>query len=338
MIENKKIKLKVVSLCSGVGCQERGIQNTPCFEPEVVATSEINKDAVLAYAAVHCGLTNKLANNYPDYPSMDEMKQHLTDINLGYNPEKDLKYNWFKSGKKFDENVKKYWLACKLSNNLGDVSNIEQLPDADVWFMSFPCQSISVAGKLRGMSPDSGTRSSLVWQTIRLLQKAQETHTLPKYMMLENVKNLVGKKFIKDFNTFNGLIEEFGYNVYWQVINGKDTGVPQNRERVFAVYIRKDIDTGLFTFPQPFDNGLRLKDVLEEHVDEKYYINTEKAQKLIDKLIEDGVLEDHKCDQKPIDLSINKPKEIDIANCVSARTDRGISNRLQEGSGVCEIQ
>ena len=334
----EKKKISVISLCSGIGCSERGIRNTPCFDLEVVATSEINKDAVIAYAAIHCGLTDEMVNTYDRYPSIEEMKQHLTSINLGYIPEKNEKYNWFKSGKKFDKNVKKYWLACHLSKNLGDVSMVKQLPKADVWLLSFPCQSISVAGKLNGLDPDSGTRSSLVWQTHRLLDEAKKTNTLPKYMMLENVKNLVGKRFIKDFNTFNSIIEEFGYNVYWKVINGKDTGVPQNRERVFAMYIRKDIDTGKFTFPHPFDNGLRLKNVLEEHVGEKYYINTEKAQTLIKKLIDDGVLENYNSQSKGVDLSVNNPKEIEIANCVSARTDRGISNRLAEGSGVCETQ
>ena len=216
-----KIKLRVNTLCSGIGAQERGIENSGVFDLEVVSTSEINKDAIVCYAAIHNGLTNDLIQSYKDYPSIDEMKQYLTDLNIGYEPEKDKKYDWFKSGKKFDENVKKYWLACKLNNNLGDVSNIEELPEADLWTLSFPCQSISVAGKLNGMNPDSGTRSSLVWQTIRLLEKAKETNTLPKYMLLENVKNLVGKRFIKDFNTLNSLIEEFGYNTYWKVVSGR---------------------------------------------------------------------------------------------------------------------
>lgn len=285
-----KIKLKVNTLCSGIGCQERGIENTGLFDLEVVATSEINKDAVVAYAAIHNGLSNEMIVSWDKYPSMEEMKQHLADINLGYEPEKNKKYDWFKNGKKFDENVKKYWLACKLNNNLGDISLIQELPEADLWVLSYPCTDVSVAGKLKGLNPDDNTRSSLVWQTIRLLKKARETNTLPKYMMLENVKNLVGKKFIKDFNTLNDLISEFGYNVYWKVINGKDSGIPQNRERVFAIYIRKDIDTGNFTFPKPFDNGLRLKDILEENVEEKYYINTEKAQQLIQRLLDEGVI------------------------------------------------
>ena len=121
--------------------------------------------------------------------------------------------------------------------------------------------------------------------------------------MLENVKNLVGKKFIKDFETYNSLIKEFGYNTYWKVLNAKDTGIPQNRERVFAVYIRKDIDTKNFTFPIPFDNGLRLKNMLDDNVDESYYINTEKAQELIQKLIEDGTLAELEETGGPVEIN-----------------------------------
>lgn len=284
-------KLRIIQLCSGIGAQYRGLCNTGLFDVESVATSEIDKDAVLSYAAIHCGLTNEMIDSY-DYPPLDEMRKYLTDINLGYNPEKDKVYDWYKTGAKFERGIKKYWLACQLSKNLGDVSRIERLPEADVWFCSFPCQSISVAGKLRGMSPDSGTRSSLVWQTIRLLQTASESGTLPQYLFLENVKNLIGKKFINDFETFNGLVSYFGYNVYYNVINSRDCGVPQNRERVFALYIRKDIDSGELTWPIPFDNGLRLKDVLDDEVDESYYINTQKAQELIQKLLDDGIIGD----------------------------------------------
>lgn len=95
---------------------------------------------------------------------------------------------------------------------------------------------------------------------------------LPKYLMLENVKNLVGKKFKPQFDEWVAWLDELGYNTYWKVLNAKDYGVPQNRERVFAISIRKDIDDGKFEFPQPFDNGVRLKDILEDNVDEKYYL------------------------------------------------------------------
>lgn len=104
---------------------------------------------------------------------------------------------------------------------------------------------------------------------------------LPKYLMLENVKNLVGKKFKPQFDQWVAWLDELGYNTYWKVLNAKDYGVPQNRERVFAISIRKDIDDGKFEFPQPFDNGVRLKDVLEDNVDEKYYLSKDIQNRLI---------------------------------------------------------
>ena len=99
---------------------------------------------------------------------------------------------------------------------------------------------------------------------------------LPKYLMFENVKNLVSKKFIDDFNNLLEVLDELGFNSYWKVLNAKDCGIPQNRERVFVISIRKDIDNGAYDFPKPFDTGIRLKDVLDKKVDEKYYLS-EKA-------------------------------------------------------------
>lgn len=267
-----KVKLTGNILFSGIGAQERGFEDSGLFEIEVLTTSDICKEAVLSYAAIHCGLTNEIVENYHGYPTREEMAQYLTDINLGYEPEKNKYYDWFKLVKKKSKDLEKYWLACKLSNNLGDISKIEELPYADFWTVSFCCQDISVAGKMKGLRPDSGTRSSLLWDNIKLLERAKNNSTLPKYIMFENVKNLVSKKFINDFNDLIDVLGELGFNTYWKVINGKDCGVPQNRERVFVIAIRKDIDTSEFTFPKPFDNGMRLRDILEDAVDEKYYL------------------------------------------------------------------
>lgn len=282
----KKIKLTMNELFSGIGCQRRGFENSGLFDVNVLTTSDIDKEAVLSYAAIHCGLTNEMVDNYVDYPSRKNMAQYLTNINLGYNPEKDKQYDWFKLAKRKSNDIEKYWLACKLTNNLGDISKIEELPYADFWTCSFPCTDISVAGKMKGLSSDSGTRSSLLWQNIRLLKKAKENNTLPQYIMIENVKNLVSKKFINDFNNLLEVLSEVGFNSYWSVINGKDCGVPQNRERVFVISVRKDIDSGEYTFSKPFDNGIRLKDVLEDSVDEKYYVSEGKTKNFLNNLVE----------------------------------------------------
>lgn len=624
-----RVKLTANILFSGIGCQERGFENSRLFDLEVLNTSDINKDAVVSYAAVHCGLTKEMIENYSDYPSREEMAAYLKVINLGYEPEKNKPYDWDKLARRKSNDIEKYWLACKLSNNLGDISKIEKLPYADLWTCSFPCftadtfvltkeygyvpikdvttsmsvlthkntyeqvansgktgekliysinamcfdkvectenhrflvrtrhrinthikgkplnyryfdnpvwkkckelskndylgysinnnsiipiwedainskikiaklmnnedfwwiigryiadgfkqkqktgnkiviccgnkkvqlglieehlekcglnyctddhkscinyhicsnelykfvcafggkaygkfipsfvfdmpvnlckafiegywsgdgcytnniykattvskklvyglgqliaksyhrpfsiyftkrkptciiegrtvnqknsysitfnkknskqdkafyedgyiwfpiknicctneikpvyditvknchsftangaiahncTDISLAGKMKGLSPSDSTRSSLLWENIRLLKTAKDDGTLPKYIMFENVKNLVGKKFINDFNNLLSVLDELGFNSYWKVLNAKNCGVPQNRERVFVISIRKDVDNEAFVFPKPFDTGIRLKDILDENVDEKYYLS-----------------------------------------------------------------
>ena len=280
-IKDKKIELTMNVLFSGIGCQERGIENTKLFNVNIVSTAEISKEAVLSYAAVHCNLTQEMIDTYTEYPTREEMARQLTEINLGYDVEKDKAQDWYKVAKKKTNEINKYWLANKISHNLGDIGKITELPYADLWTISFCCQDISTAGKMKGLKPDSGTRSSLLWENIRLLKKAIEDKTAPKYLLFENVKNLVSKKFIDDYNKLLEILKELGYNSYWKVLNAKNCGIPQNRERVFVICIRKDIDKVAFTFPEPFDNGLRLKDMLEEDVDESYYIENEKALEII---------------------------------------------------------
>ena len=119
------------------------------------------------------------------------------------------------------------------------------------------------------------TTSGVLYEVERLLVESKNYGELPKYLCLENVKNLVGKKFITNFEEWIKRLEALGYNTYWQVINAKDCGIPQNRERVFAFSIRKDIDKHSFAFPQPFDLGIRLKDILEDNIEDKYYLSEE---------------------------------------------------------------
>ena len=134
----------------------------------------------------------------------------------------------------------------------------------------FPCQDISLAGKQKGLFNEDGTqtRSGLFFDALRIIEGTQ-----PKIAIAENVKNLTGKKFKPQFEIVLDSLDKAGYNNYWQVLNAKDYGIPQNRERVFIVSIRKDIDTGMFKFPEGFPLEIRLKDVLDEVVDEKYYLS-----------------------------------------------------------------
>ena len=134
------------------------------------------------------------------------------------------------------------------------------------------------------MAKGSGTRSGLLWEVERLLNECEE---LPQVLVMENVPQVHGKKFIKDFESWLDSLSELGYKNYWQDLNSKDYGVAQNRNRTFLVSFLNDVS---FKFPEPFPLTKIMADYLEDEVDEKYYIDNEKTQRLIDQLIQDGDL------------------------------------------------
>ncbi len=177
--------------------------------------------------------------------------------------------------------------------NYGDITQIERLDYADLWTYSFPCQDLSFAGKQRGISEE--TRSGLLLHVERLLTESVLYGTQPKYLLLENVKALVSKKFMPDFQRWLDKLEQLGYNNYWQILNAKDYGIPQNRERVFVVSIRKDVDTKGYKFPSPVPLEKRLKDMLEPCVDEKYYLSADKVEKLTSQIKEKEVSNTIRC-------------------------------------------
>lgn len=153
--------------------------------------------------------------------------------------------------------------------NFGDISKIDwsQVPDFDLFTYSSPCQDFSQAGLQRGGEQGSGTRSSLLWEC----QKAIEAKR-PTFCLMENVAALVSDKFIKLFNRWQHTLEQYGYRNYAKVLNAKDYGVPQNRERIFLVSVHERL-TRPYEFPKPIKLERRLKDVLESNVDEKYYLS-----------------------------------------------------------------
>jgi DNA (cytosine-5)-methyltransferase 1 len=175
---------------------------------------------------------------------------------------------------------------CDESLNLRDVRTVtaETVRDqhVDLITYGFPCQDISIAGKQQGFVNDSGesTRSGLFFEALRIIKELR-----PRYAIAENVKALTSAKFKNEFATVLSSLEDAGYNNYWRVLNAKDYGIPQNRERVFIVSIRRDVDEGDFQFPGKEPLMLRLRDMLEpaESVDEKYYLSTERegVRKLI---------------------------------------------------------
>lgn len=159
--------------------------------------------------------------------------------------------------------------------NLGDITKVDvkNIPDCDLFTYSFPCQDISVAGKLKGLDKNSNTRSGLLWDCEKIISEKK-----PKYLLMENVKNLVGKKFKSDFEEWLKILEDMGYTNYWKVLNAKDYGIPQNRERVFCVSILGEHTP--YKFPEKFPLKLRMRDLLEDTVDEKFYLSQEQIDKI----------------------------------------------------------
>ena len=297
-------KITMIELFSGIGAQEKAIRqlNIPY---EVIHTCDLDKDAVLSYAAMRTDFDNEF-NSY-NFPSVEEMISELQEKNVGYD---FMKGKHTITARTSVDKLKRYYLADKLSHNLGDISKVARLPYADIVTYSFPCTDLSVAGKGEGMqnkcsscghswpidfsnvedilicpncgeNVSSSTRSGLLGQVQRLLSVAYDNNELPKYLLLENVKNLVGKKFVNQFDAWVKWLDSIGYNTYYQVLNAKYYGIPQNRERIFALSIRKDVNNGKFKFPEKTSLNIRLKDMLEKYVDEKYYLPDDRIDKIL---------------------------------------------------------
>ena len=210
--------------------------------------------------------------------------------------------------------VKSY---CAIHNetedkNLGDITKVEigKLPKVDLITHGSPCQDFSIAGQQKGGDENSNTRSSLMWNSVEIIK-----HCNPKFIIWKNVKNVLSKKHKHNFDKYIQVLNENGYNSYYKVLNAKDYGIPQNRERIFVISIRKDIDCG-FEFPEKVKcpNVFNFfKD--KNEVDSKYFINEEKLDKLF------NGDEKHKKFKK---YSFNENKNFEIADF---RYDEGLRIR-----------
>ena len=234
--------------------------------------------------------------------------------------------------------IQSYEAMHGIANNLGDIRKIEELPDADLWTYSFPCQDISVAGKGAGIK--EGTRSGLLFEVERLLRVASEKGTLPKYLLLENVKNLVSKKFKADFDKWLDFLAELGYTNYWKVLNAKDYGIPQNRERVFCVSIRGEHEP--FVFPKPKELTIRMRDMIDEAVDERFYLKESTIRSILR-----STFNSRRDSIRPGDGLANTllardwrgPQCVQVGEVVGGKWDKmhDISKRVYEPDGIAPI-
>lgn len=255
--------LKVFEAFAGYGSQRMALRNIG-IKFEVVGISEIDGDVLQSYAAIHTDFLEK-RKNIDEYVPLkkEEMISYLEKINV------PLNYKTFenRAGKLKLPQLKDMYLANKLIKNYGDIQliNPASLPDFDLFTYSFPCQDISVAGYQQGLNESSGTRSSLLWECCKIIETKK-----PKYLMMENVKNLVGCNHKENFLKFLEYLESLGYKNSWSILNAREYGTPQNRERVFCI---SELNaTEEFEFPEPVELKTKLYDLLEHDVSDKFYL------------------------------------------------------------------
>lgn len=253
--------IKVFESFAGIGTQRMALKNQG-IEHEVTAISEVDEYALLSYHAIHT------ADVEVKEASEEEMQRYMEEKNIPLDPKgkrKTLK----------NKRLKDLYVASVASNNLGDISKITdgEIPKVDLFTYSFPCTDISAAGQRKGLVKGSGTRSSLLWECERIIETVK-----PKYLLMENVKALVNKNNKPQFDIWLEYLEELGYKNFWQVLNAKDYGIPQNRERVFCISILGEHEP--YEFPKKQELQLRLKDILEDEVDEKFYLSEEQTKRL----------------------------------------------------------
>ena len=205
------------------------------------------------------------------------------------------------------------------SKNLIDVTKVSAkdiTKDIDLITYGFPCQDISLSGKQKGFVDEDGnlTRSGLFFEAARII-----SGTKPKFAIAENVKALTTKRFAEDFKTVLQTLSDIGYNSYYSVLNAQDFGIPQNRERVFIISIRKDIDRG-YTFPEKQILKLKLRDLLEKDVDEKYFL----SEKALEYILSPGTKNFY---YKPeIDLDVARPLTATMHKMHRAGQDNYVSD------------
>lgn len=347
-MENKTFSM--IELFSGIGAQERSLRQLK-IPYRIINTCDCDKDSVLSYAAMRFNIDEAMKTY--QFPTQDKMIEELQNKGFGYD---FMKSKHTITSRTPINKLKQYYIADKLSNNLGDISKVDRLPYADMVTYSFPCTDLSVAGKGEGMinkcscgyswpidfSDDneslicpscgakvqSSTRSGLLGQVQRLLAVSKKENTLPKYLLLENVKNLVGKKFKPQFDAWIRWLDSIGYNTYYQVLNSKHYGIPQNRERIFAVSIRKDIDDGKFKFPEQIPLTTRLKDILEKNVDEKYYLSSDKVESILANFI---ARQNEASGINLKDQATTFDGLTDVAHTLMARDYKGFGNQSMTG-------
>ena len=228
--------------------------------------------SIQAYKDLHCSDDN---TDYSKDLTIEEIKEYLykKGISSNYNdPMTQAQVN--RLGEKQARTI---YNNIQATHNLVDIQQTKGkdlcIKDKDKFTYlltySFPCQDLSLAGNRKGMS-DTATRSGLLWEVERILMECRELNQLPDVLLMENVPMVHGEGTKADFNKWQLKLEELGYKNYWKDLIATDYGIPQTRNRCFMVSILGDYN---YTFPKPIPLKLKLKDMLDDNVDEKYYLS-----------------------------------------------------------------
>ena len=275
LFEGNKATLKIdkpirlIELFAGIGSQAKALQRLGAnFEHYKISEWEINANA--SYKAIHKGTDT---TDYSKGFTSEELTEILFKIGISTDGKKPMTLQSIaRKGEQWKRSV---YNDFKATNNIGSILNVNGkdlgIVDTDkycyIMTYSFPCQDLSLAGKGNGMAKGSGTRSGLLWEVERLLNECNE---LPQILLMENVTQVHGTKNKEHFEEWLTFLESKGYSNYWEDLNARNFGIPQNRNRCFMVSVLGDYT---YNFPNAFPLQLRLKDMLESAVDEKFYLS-----------------------------------------------------------------
>ena len=241
-----------------------------------------------------CEWAIKSIQAYKDIHFTDDNEDYSILNNLSYEKLIDILYNYgisqnynepmtLEQIKRLGEKqVRKIFNNIVATHNLVNIQKVKgynlEITDTNkyeyIMTYSFPCQDLSLAGKGKGMS-DKSTRSGMLWEVERILTECHELGEMPQILLMENVPQVHSEDNVEDFNKWKDRLEELGYKNYFQDLIASDYGIPQTRNRCFMVSLLGDYS---YTFPKPVPLKLKLKDLLEENVDEKYYLSEKQIQ------------------------------------------------------------
>lgn len=284
--------IRLIELFAGYGSQAMALKRIGAkFEHYLICEWEIH--SVASYKAIHMPYDNI---DYSDGVDSEKIIEELTKLGISVDGKTALSEDQIRSHSHGEAWRRNCYNNIKATHNLVNIcathGNDLKIIDTEhftyLLTYSFPCTDLSVAGKQTGMSKGSGTRSGLLWEVERILTEIRDSNgELPQILFMENVPQVHGKKNINDFEKWLGFLENLGYTNYWQDLNAKNYGLAQNRNRCFMFSFLGNYS---YDFPQPIPLKKKLKDYLQDNVEEKYYINNEKAEKLIKKLVDNGTL------------------------------------------------